>query len=131
MVKCDVEYINYCPEIHQQFPILKEFRAFEKNGIINLYLEGTSIFNEIIDDIGYDNQGKFLSVTVGEWHHSESGEFISNDEFFDLDEYESHLYDYVSIVVKIYVKGDYRSCYHNDFDKRVTISFIPYNIINF
>lgn len=131
MINHKLEYINYDPKLHVEFPTVTKYSVYSKNGIINLTVEGSNMFNEIVDDIGYDNQGKYISLSIGQWHHSETGKFISNEEFFDLDEYQAYLYDYVSVLIKIYVKEDYRTCYHNDFDRKIVISFIPYGMINF
>jgi hypothetical protein len=131
MNNVEIDYINYYPNIHRQFPIILSSKVYTKDGIINLVLEGSSIFNEIVDDIGYDNKGKYLSVIIGQWHHIETGNFISNEDFYDLDEQYTYDYDYVSILIKIYTKEDYRACYHNDFDRKIVISFIPYTMINF
>lgn len=131
MNKVNIEYINYNPNIHQEFPVILSSKVYSKDNIINVYIEGSNIFNEIIDDIGYDNEGKYLSISMGEWHHIETGKFISNEDFYDLEESQIYDYDYVSVMIKIYVKGDYRPCYHNDFDRKVTISFIPFNKLNF
>lgn len=131
MNNVSIEYINYDPGIHTQFPTIISSKVYSKDGIINLYIEGTNIFNEIIDDIGYDNGGKYLSVTIGQWHHVNTGNFISNEDFYELCEAEVYDYDYVSILIKIYIKDDYRACYHNDFDRKVVISFIPYKKLNF
>lgn len=130
-IDASVEYINYIREVHQTFPRLLSCKIYSKNGIINMELNGSYIFNEIIDDIGYDNKGKFISITIGQWHHIETGNYISNEEFYDLSEKETYDYDYVSILIKIYIKDDYRACYHNDYDRKVKISFIPYNMIDF
>lgn len=131
MNKVNVEYINYDPKIHKHFPIVLSAKVYTKDNIINLYIEGSNIFNEIVDDIGYDNGGKYISVTIGQWHHAVTGNFISNEEFYELSEAEVYDFDYISILIKIYVKDDYRACYHNDFDKKIVISFIPYKKLNF
>lgn len=131
MIKHAVEYVNYDPYLHTQFPILTSSKVISKNGIINLTINSNGIFNEIVDDIGYDNNGKYISITIGQWHHTVTGKYITNEEFYDLEEFEVYQYDYVFILIKIYAKGDYRSCFHNDYDKSVTISFIPYEMINF
>lgn len=131
MNKVNIEYINYDPIIHRDFPIVLAFKVYTKDNIINLYIEGNNIFNEIIDDIGYDNNGKYISVTIGQWHHAITGNFISNEDFYELNEAEIYDYDYVSILLKIYTNDDYRACYHNDFDRKIVISFIPYKKLNF
>lgn len=131
MIKCTVEYVNYDSYIHKDFPTLRNCKVFSKNGIINVYLESHRIINEIVDDIGYDSKGKFICISVGQWHNSETGEYISQEEFFDLSEYESYKYDHVSANLKIYVKDDYRACYLNEYDRKVCISLIPYSSLNF
>lgn len=131
MNKVNIEYINYDPDIHKQFPVVIASKVYTKDDIINLYIEGNNIFNEIIDDIGYDNNGKYISVTIGQWHHAITGNFISNEDFYELSEEKVYDYDYVSILIKIYIKDDYRACYHNDFDRKVVISFIPYKKLSF
>lgn len=131
MSKVKIEYINYDPKIHRQFPVITSCKVYSKDKIINLAIEGSGIFNEIIDDVGYDNLGKYLSISFGQWHHMETGNFLSNEDFYDLDEFEVYYYEYVSALIKIYVTEDYRSCFHNDFDRKVVISFIPYKMLNF
>ena len=131
MNKVKLEYINYNPNIHQEFPLIRKCKVYTKDNIINVSIEGTRIFNEIIDDIGYDNLGKYISITIGQWHHIETGRFLPTEDFFELTEFDGYLYEYVSILIKIYSDGDYRACYHNDFDKKFTVSFIPYKILNF
>ncbi len=131
MNNVDIEYINYDPNIHLNFPLLKTCKVYSKNEIINVYLEGTKIFNDINNDVGYDNKGKYLSITIGQWHNIGTGKSISNEEFYELSELDVYEYDYVSIVVKVYVTEDYRACYHNDYNNKIVISFIPYKMINF
>lgn len=131
MNKVKIDYVNYDVNIHNEFPLIRKCDVYSKDGIYNLFVEGTAIFNEIVDDIGYDNHGKYISVTMGQWHHSQTGKFISSEDYMDLDEFEAYLYDYVSVIVKMYLDGDYRACYHNDYDRKFTVSFIPFKKLNF
>lgn len=129
--KVEIEYVNYNPELHLDFPAITSCKVYSKNNILNLYLEGNCFFDHIVDDIGYDINGRHLLVSVGQWHHIESGVGISNETFYDLSDEESYNFDYVSVNIKIYTKEDYRSCFHNDLDRRVVISFIPYKMLKF
>lgn len=131
MNNVNIEYFNYNPKLHIKFPTIKKCEVYSKNGIINVSIVGSLIFNNISDDIGYDNLGRYISITIGQWHHIETGKYLSEEDFFELNEQETYLYDYVYVLIKIYTKNNYRSCYHNDFDKKVIISFIPYDILNF
>jgi hypothetical protein len=130
-MKVKTNFVNYNPPIHGTFPILTSCKVYKKNDIINVYLEATGMFENLVDDIGYDAEGKHLLISYGQWHHTETGLYIPNEVFYDLDEFEFYNYDYVSAEVKIYVKGDFRACYHNDCDRKLVISFIPYKMINF
>lgn len=127
----EIEYFNYNPELHLDFPVITSCKVYKKNNIINLYLEGSLFFEQIIDDIGFDNNGRYLLVSIGQWHHTETGIGISNETFYDLSEEETYYYDHVSVSIKIYTKENYRPCYHNDLDRRLVISFIPYEMIKF
>ena len=129
--KVEIEYFNYNPKIHLDFPVITSCKVYSKNNILNLYIEGNRFFDQIIDDIGYDGNGRHLLVSIGQWHHIESGVSISNETFYDLSDEESYNFEYVSVNIKIYTKEDYRSCFHNDLDRRAVISFIPYKMIKF
>lgn len=131
MNRVSVEYINFDPKLHQEFPVILRCKVYSKLDIINVELEGDRLLNDLTDDIGYDIGGKYVSLSTGQWHNIETGKFISNDDFYDLNEEETYMYDYVSFLIKIYTKFDYRACYQNDFDRKIKVSFIPFEKVNF
>lgn len=128
---CYIDIVNYDKKIHTEFPNLISCNIFEKNTIINVYLEFDRVIDDIYDDIGYDNKGKYISINIGQWHNIQTGKYISVEDFYELDEMLSYDYEFVFIEIKIYIKEDYRVCYHNYMDRKIQMSFIPYNILNF
>ena len=126
-----IEYINYDPKLHKDFGVISACNVFEKDNIVNVYLESNKVFNEIYDDIGYDCLGKHILISSGEWRNISTGEYISTDAFFDLEEFSLYDYDYVSFNVKIYTNKEFKVCYHNDCDRKLMLSLIPYSLLQF
>lgn len=131
MPKVDIEYINYEENIHKKFPKIKFCKVFSKNKIINVKFIATNSINNISEDIGFDKEGKYYSISFGQWFNSKTEEFISDKDFVDLEESESYFYDHVSCLVKIHSEENYRFCFHNETDNIIVMSLIPYKILNF
>ena len=129
MNNCKIDYYNYDERLYPEFPRIAYCKVSKVDDIIHVHLECDKLINDLEDDIGYDNSGKFLSLTIGQWHHMQTGKYIANEDFCDLTEMEAYQYEYISGVIKIPVDKDYRACYHNYLDKRVRISFIPYDML--
>lgn len=129
MLKIEATYINYDEKIHKQFPNLISCKVYDKNAIINVDLRFTQIINDINCDVGYDSHGRYISVSIGQWHHNISGEYISENDFFELD--DVYDYDYVEYLLKLYTKESYKVHIHNFMDRNIKISLIPVDMLEF
>lgn len=131
MLKTKIEYVNYNDKIHSEFPRILSCKVYEKNEIINIDLDCSNIITDINDDICYDNTGKYIHICVGQWHNIETGKYISEGDFFDLDEFSTYEYEYVEAIIKVYSKDQYRVYYHNYMDRKIKISLIPSKNLDF
>lgn len=131
MISPTIEYLNYNEGLYRKFPKIASCKIYEKNNIINLDINCSNIINDINDDICYDSDGRYILICIGQWHNIETGEYISETDFFDLEEKEVMHYDYVEAVIKIHTKESYRVLYHNFMNHRVKISLIPLSFLDF
>lgn len=130
-MKIDITNINFDEKIHKEFPKILSCKIYEKNDIINIDVTCSSIINDINTDIGYDNSGRYIFLSIGQWHNISSGKYISENDFYSLEEFEVQNYDYVENLIKLYTKESYKIHIHNYMDKKIKISLIPLNMLNF
>lgn len=131
MNKVYLEYINFNPKLHKEFPIIRQCKVYKKGDIINVYIDVNKDVESITDDFGFDASGKFYYIEYGQWHNSQTGKYIPIDEFYDLNEFDYEYYEYVSFVVKFYSNIDYKTCFHEKTGSKLTVSYIPYRMIDF
>lgn len=131
MTKVIADYLNFNPKIHKTFPIVKSCNVYSNNNIINVdVLTNKDILN-ITDDIGFDLEGKYYFVSYGQWHDRITGDYIFIEDFYDLEELDYDRYEFVSFIVKVYLKESYYICYKETSGRKLKISFIPSNLLNF
>lgn len=131
MTKAVTEYVNFNPKLHKEFPIARQCKVYSKNKIVNVFLDTNIPVESINDSFGFDSSGKFYYVEYGQWHNMVTGKYKPLEEFFDLDEFELNDYEFVCFVVKVYLKGEYRTCYHETNGNKLIISFIPHKMVDF
>lgn len=125
-----IEYINYEENIHKTFPKIVKCEVVEHNEIINIDLLCSNIVMDINNDICYDTFGRYLFICIGQWHNNQTGEYISVEEFYDLDENQVMDYEYVEGVIKFYTKEKYEVFYRNYMDRKLKISLIPSEVLD-
>jgi hypothetical protein len=133
MTKIRVERIleNYDPKIHfYSFPQISPIETNIKNGIINIEFASSLVVEEILDDIGFDDIGRYISLMISQWHNTKTGEKISTEELIDSNE-DVDNYESVSCIIKVYTNEKYKVLYHNGFDRNIKISLIPFDMVNF
>lgn len=130
-MKVDISYINFDELIHKEFPRILSCKIYEKDAIINMEINCSSLVNDINSDVCYDNTGKYIFISIGQWHNNISGEYISENDFYSLNDCEVHNYDYVEGIIKIYTNKSYKTYIHNFMDKKIKISLIPSNMLDF
>jgi len=131
MLKSKIEYINFNELLHKQFPRILNCKIYEKNDIINFDITCSNIVLDISDDISYDSLGKYITISIGQWHNIESGKYISLEDFVDLEEYDVYNYEYVEVVIKVYTDQNYKVYFHNYMDRRIKVSLIPEKLVSF
>ena len=52
--------------MHRQFPIIRQCKVYQKNDILNVYIDVNKDIESINDDYGYDNKGKYINIKAGE-----------------------------------------------------------------
>ena len=75
--KISIAHVNYTEEINTTFPKLLICKSHDNNGILNLELTFNQSINDIYDDLSFDNEGKYISICIGQWHHKTTGKYIS------------------------------------------------------
>lgn len=131
MIKVEIDYINFEESLHKHFPKVNDCLIYSKNGILNVELYATNIIEELFDELGFDSFGRYIGISFGEWREEVSGERISQQEFYSLEESEGYKYNYVSVTVKLYTDKKYFVCYTNCFDKKMKLSLIPNKLLEF
>jgi hypothetical protein len=131
MSKVKVEYINFNPKLHKEFPIIRSCKVYQKNDIINVFIDTNKDIESIADDFGYDSIGKYYFIEYGQWHNIYTGKYIALEDFYALDEFEYETYEYVSFNVRLYSNKDYHVSYHDKSGSKMTISYIPKRILEF
>lgn len=127
----EVEYLNLEEAKHRDFPIISNCIVYSKENIINVDIDSLYVIKDISDDINFDHFGRYICISYGQWRHERSGEQISTEEFYQLEERDVYDYNFVSAILKIYTKKDYRVSYGNCFDKKIRISLIPVEALEF
>lgn len=126
-----IEYFNYDPIKHSNFLQLQSVKLAERNGILNLFLYFNYTIQSINDGIGFDKKGKYIFLSFGEWRNIETGLYISDDEYYLLNNNDINQYEYVSINVNIYTDRKYEIHYTENISNRIKISFIPFDLLDF
>lgn len=129
--KIDIEYLNFEEDKHQRFPVISNCIVYSKGTIINVDIDSLYVIKDISDDVSFDPFGRYICVSYGQWYHEESGQQISSEEFHQLGEKEVYDYNFVSVALKLYTKKEYRVSYGTCFDKKIRISLIPVESLNF
>lgn len=129
--KISIAHINYTEEINTTFPKLLICKSHDNNGILNLELTFNQSINDIYDDLSFDNEGKYISICIGQWHHKTTGKYISFEDFMFLDDLQVQDYEYIELYVKIYSKREYKILYHNYFGSVIKVSLIPKELLTF
>ncbi len=131
MIDVKIDYINFNPKLHKEFPIIRQCKVYQKNNIVNVFVDTNKDIEDVTDDISFDNKGKFYFISYGQWHHVESGKYLPLDDLYSLEDHEYGDYEYVSFVVKLYTNNNWKSCYHENSGSKILISFIPNHMIDF
>lgn len=131
MSNVKVEYINFNPKLHKEFPKIRKCNVCRKNDIVNVFIDTNKDIEFISDDFGFDKDGKFYYVEYGQWHNLSTGKYIPVEEFYNLTEIEYESYEFVSFVVKFYSNRDYYTSYQDKSASKITISFVPRRILDF
>lgn len=131
MCTVNVEYVNYDKTLYKTFPRVSSCKLYSKNGILNLRFITSSQISNLTEDVGYDELGKYISIDFGRWYNTKNNEPIYDSDFLLLNEQDTYFYEYVSCSIKIYVDGDYRCCFNNELNGFITVSLIPYKMLNF
>lgn len=131
MTKVTVDYLNFNPKLHKKFPIIKSCKVYSKDNIFNVDILANRDILNVSDDIGFDIKGKYYFISYGQWHDHFTGEYISTEDFYNLEESEYVKYEFVSFIVKIYLKGNYYISYKESSGKKLKVSFINNAILNF
>ena len=129
--KIDIEYLNFDESKHKNFPIISDCVVYSKGNIINVDIGSLYVIKDVSDDVNYDSFGRNINISYGQWRHEESGQQISLEEFYQLEEKEVYEYNFVSAALKLYTKNEYRVSYGTCFDKKIRISLIPVEILEF
>lgn len=131
MSKIEISYSNFNPKLHRQFPIIRQCKVYQKNDILNVYIDVNKDIESINDDYGFDNKGKYYFIEYGQWHHSQTGQYIPLEDFSELNEFDYEYYEYVSFIVKFYSNKEYKTCFHDKTGNKLTVSFIPERMLSF
>jgi hypothetical protein len=125
-----VDHCNYIPELHDgKFPQIEHCTVISKDNFLNVILKTTKEINQLVDDIGFDDNGRFISLTFYQWHHKVNGNKINIEDILDSEEYDD-IYENVSTAIKIYTKTTYLP-FVNQTGTKIVINFVPYDLVNF
>lgn len=130
MGRYKIEYKNLREEY--RFPEILGIKIVERGGIILLDILHKRGYISITDEVGYDKEGSYLSVSWSRWYDRKTFEEVPQ-EVVNCEGYSSwDRFDDVSCTVKLYtgVRGRF-ACYSESTEDRHYINFIPYSLLRF